>query len=109
MKLSSQLTQLYIEMCEAYSPDAVACDDAGKKCFSWEAQATAWDTCGIVEKHFFNPETGKYGKGYADVRQKLRESLAGLNDALDKHTDAYLQVHAQWWGAIWGALAEERK
>lgn len=109
MKLSSQLIQLYEEMCNSYSYDMVACDDTGEKCFSWEPQAVAWDTCGIVEKHFYNPETGKYGRGYTDVRQKLRESLAGLNDALDKHADEYLQVHAQWWGAIWGALAEERK
>ncbi len=109
MKTSNQLIQLYTELCEAYSPDAVATDENGKNCFGWESQATAWDSCGILEKHFYNPENGKYYKGYDEVRMKLRESLAGINDCLDKHSDPYLQVHAQWWGAIWGALAEERK
>lgn len=109
MKLSNRLSELYEELCSNYSPTFTAADADGKKCFAWEPQAVAWDTCGILEKNFYNPETGKYGKGFDEVRLKLRESLAGINDCLDKHADPYMQIHAQWWGAIWGALAEERK
>jgi len=109
MKTSSQLIELYEQLCEHYSPDAVAVDQFDKKCFPWEPQAVAWDTCGIVEKCFYNPETNRYGKGIDEVRKKLGQSLAGIDDSLDKHIDPYLQVHAQWWGAIWGALGEERK
>lgn len=109
MKTSNQLIELYEEMCEHYSPDATAVDENDDKCFAWEPQAVAWDTCGILEKHFYNPETNKYSKALDPVRTKLRESLAGIDDSLDKHPDPYMQVHAQWWGAIWGALAEERK
>jgi len=96
-------------MCEHYSPDAVAVDQNDKKCFSWEPQAVAWDSCGILEKHYYNPETGRYSKGYDDIRKYLREGLAGIKDGLDKHADPYIHIHAQWWGAIIGALADEAK
>lgn len=109
MKLSSQLIELYEDMCKNYSPDAVAIDSAGNKCFAWEPQAVAWDTCGILEKHFYNPETNRYSKSMDPVMVILAQSLSGLKGSLDKHDDPTMQVHARWWGAIWTALADERK
>lgn len=109
MKISHRLTLLYEELCANYSADAIAVDAANKKCFAWEPQAVAWDTCGMLEKHFFNPETGKYSKEYAPIIQLFRESLSGIRNTLDTHPDPYIQVHANWWGAILTALADERK
>lgn len=109
MKLSYRLISLYEELCANYSADGVAVDVNDKKCFPWESQAVAWDTCGILEKHFFNPDTGKYSKEYGPIIKLFRESLTGLRNMLDDHDDPYIQVHANWWGVILTTLADERK
>lgn len=109
MKISNQLIELYTELCANYSPDAVAVDQYDNKCFPWEPCAVAWDTHGLLEKHFYNIETNKYNKSYDPIQKILAESLGGIKDQLDDHPDPHMQVHARWWGAILAALADERK
>lgn len=107
MRLSVALIQAWEQLEQNFTSTATAVDCFGKPCFAWEQAAVAWDGVGILEKIYFNPETGKYSKPYTDIINILRE-CRGAQARLDLDTDYESEVHALWWGAILTAQVDEK-
>ena len=107
MKLSSTLLEIWNELEQNFTSTATAVDCFGKRCWAWDQAAVAWDSVGILEKHFFSPDTGKYSKHYNEVVKILQECMRAQN-ALGPDLEYDADVHAMWWGAILTARVDEQ-
>jgi hypothetical protein len=107
VKLSTSLLEAWALLEKDFTTTAPAVDCFMKYCEPWSKHAVAWDTCGILERLYYNPQTGKYGKGYEEIVKILRECQGAHND-LKFELDPEGEVHALWWGAILTAQIDEK-
>jgi len=107
MKLSSELLRLWGILEPNFTSAAPAVDCFGVACRPWEQAAIAWDSVGILEKEYYDPVNGKYGKPYDEIRKLMRE-CAGVQNRICTDEEYEAEVHALWWGCILTAIADEK-
>jgi hypothetical protein len=107
MRLSTALLQAWEHLEKNPTTTAPAVDCFGKYCEPWSPFAVAWDTVGILEKLYYNTDTGKYNKGYDELVDILRECQQYQSTIKDL-PDQYSEMHALWWGSILTAQIDEK-